>query len=43
MQIEATIVVPIFNEINSLYKLCTKLKKTFKDFKIKYIFITQVL
>ena len=39
MQVEASIVVPIYNEINSLNKLCFKLKNTFKNIKIKYIFI----
>ena len=39
MNQEATIIVPIYNEINSLNSLCFKLKDTFKLNKIKYIFI----
>ncbi len=39
MNHEASIVVPIYNEINSLNSLCFKLKDTFKHNKIKYIFI----
>ena len=39
MNHEASIIVPIYNEINSLNSLCFKLKDTFKHNKIKYIFI----
>jgi glycosyltransferase involved in cell wall biosynthesis len=39
MKYEASIVIPVYNEIKSLDTLCYKLKDTFKDFNIKYIFI----
>ncbi len=39
MNVEASIVVPIYNEINSLNSLCYKIKDTFKDLNIKYIFV----
>ena len=39
MNFEASIIVPIYNEINSLNTLCYKIKDTFKHFKIKYIFV----
>ena len=39
MGYEASIVIPIYNEINSLSSLCSKLKDTFKHLKIKYIFV----
>jgi len=39
MNPEASIVVPIYNEINALNYLCHKLKDAFKHHKIKYIFV----
>ena len=39
MSFEASIIVPIYNEINSLNILSSKLKETFKHLKIKYIFV----
>ena len=39
MSYEASIVVPIYNEINSLSSLCSKLKDTFEGLNIKYIFV----
>ncbi len=39
MDHEASIVIPVYNEINSLKSLCSKLKDTFKHLKIKYIFV----
>ena len=39
MNHEASIIVPIYNEINSLNNLSSKLKDTFKHLKIKYIFV----
>ena len=39
MDYEASIVIPVYNEINSLNSLCSKLKDTFKHLKIKYIFV----
>ncbi len=39
MQFEASIIVPVYNEINSLETLCSKLKNTFEKHKTKYIFI----
>ncbi len=39
MNFEASIIIPIYNEINSLNSLCYKIKDTFKDLKIKYIFV----
>jgi Glycosyltransferases involved in cell wall biogenesis len=39
MGYEASIVIPIFNEINSLNSLCSKLKDTFEGLNIKYIFV----
>ena len=31
--------MPVFNELKSLNKICYKLKDSFKDHKIKYIFV----
>lgn len=39
MKYEASLIVPIFNEIQTLNSLCVKLKENFKPFQIKYIFI----
>ncbi len=39
MKHEASIIIPIYNEINSLNSLCNKLQDTFKNLKIKYIFV----
>ena len=39
MSYGASIVIPIFNEINPLNSLCSKLKNTFEDLNIKYIFV----
>ncbi len=39
MVYEASIVIPIYNEINSLNSLCSKLKETFAGLNIKYIFV----
>ena len=39
MSHEASIIIPIYNEINSLNILSSKLKDTFKHLNIKYIFI----
>lgn len=36
---KATIIIPVFDEINSLEKFCKKIKKTFKQISLKYIFI----
>ena len=39
MNHEVSIIVPIYNEINSLNTLSSKLKETFKHIKVKYIFV----
>lgn len=39
MLYEATIVIPVFDEINSLGKFCNKIKKTFNQRSLKYVFI----
>lgn len=39
MDYKASLIIPIYNEKNSLGTLCKKLHETFKDDKIKYIFV----
>ena len=39
MNYKASLIIPIFNEINSLETLCNKLNEAFKNTKIKYIFV----
>ena len=39
MNYKASLIIPIFNEINSLETLCIKLTEAFKNTKIKYIFV----
>ena len=39
MNFSASVIIPIYNEINFLETLCIKLKEVFKNSKIKYIFI----
>ena len=39
MNYKASLIIPIFNEINSLETLCKKLTEAFKNTKIKYIFV----
>ena len=39
MKYNSSLIVPIFNEIASLKNLCKKLKETFKDHHIKFIFV----
>ena len=39
MNYKASIIIPIFNEINFLDTLCKKLNEAFKKTKIKYIFV----
>jgi len=39
MNYKASIIIPIYNEYNSLNNLCLKLKQSFKSCSIKYIFI----
>ncbi len=39
MNFKASIIIPIYNEVDSLETLCIKLKEAFQNIKIKYIFI----
>ncbi len=39
MNYQASIIIPIYNEINTLNNLCIKLKESFQSYSIKYIFI----
>jgi len=39
MNYKASIIIPIYNEYNSLNNLCLKIKQSFKNCSIKYIFI----
>jgi len=39
MNYKASFIIPVFNELSCLNNLCSKLKETFKDITIKYIFI----
>ncbi len=39
MNFKASIIIPVYNEINSLETLCFKLKEAFQNIKVKYIFI----
>lgn len=39
MLYDASIVIPVFNEINSLDKFCKRIKKTFRDNSLKYVFV----
>ena len=36
---KATLIIPIYNEISSLNILCNKIKDTFQDILMKFIFI----
>ena len=39
MNFKASIIIPIYNEMDSLEALCIKLKEAFQNIKIKYIFV----
>ena len=39
MQIELTILIPVYNEVNLLEKLVKNLINTFDNIKVKYVFI----
>ena len=39
MDYEVSIIIPIYNELNLLDSLCTKIKNNFKNIKTKFIFI----
>ena len=39
MNIICSIIIPVYNEINVIEKFAEKLFKTFKDIKVKYIFV----
>ena len=39
MNFKASIIIPVYNEVNFLETLCFKLKESFQNIKVKYIFI----
>ena len=39
MNFKASIIIPVYNEVDSLETLCFKLKEAFQNIKVKYIFI----
>ena len=39
MKYKATLIIPVFDEIRSLEKFCNKIKNTFSNIKLKYIFV----
>lgn len=39
MTYKATLIIPIYNELPTLHSLCQKLKESFLNFPIKYIFV----
>ena len=39
MEYEASLIIPIYNEVSTLNIVCNKIKKTFDEKNIKFIFI----